>query len=785
MQIKNINSINDIGRIDYTFQNDVYFDKKTIIYGENATGKTTLCACLKALFSRNLNYIYSRKNINTQKLPNFQITFKDGSNDISFSLSDNKLVPSVEGSKLPLCYIFDKEYIRKYLFTEEPTKEHQENMFLIYLGELAPLNKLRNKAKELKKKAEDKSNLQITIIKTKYNKIIDTNLLQYIKKNNEEIKILRNKDISTLEKEIFILESIEKIIQLSDLRKIERNPIEFDFKNIKDILSISFKDLQEDARAKFKQHLDSCFSKDLKEKAKEFISIGVTIQNKKSCPFCNQDYSDEALSLIDLYESVLSKEVLELQNKIVQEGQNLKSLFEVISQYFQEPFEDLEKDNIRIINLYIELTKENNSLYKIISLPKLIPCKVLISELMESLREKYKNIHDEKINPEIQKHLDSFESFLLSIKENIDLYNKSIIEIQTKISRHKEKLKKDVLELDNKRQEVQLYKLILDNDFYKLKAYKKAVDRFTKKLTKIEASIDIEAETILQTKQDKTNEILKDFNVDFRIDTLSVGGDKRNAKKNINFVLLHKDNKSSKVPLTSDERVPSFKTFLSEGDKNVLSFAFFIANLVSKADIDKAIVIFDDPVSSFDLERCNTFGLILKKELENKINQLIVCSHDKIFLAKLLNNISKENRKIIEVKKNSNDLAKSLFTEITEDILLSQNFEYRCNLKLLLKARSEKVKLKEIKQAIRDLTEFFIKVRYANYIEEYDVPLGPLIKKIKEKIDGNLLLIFEDLNRVSKDGMHDNSFDPSVKMITKQDEAIPYINQVLKLYGEV
>jgi wobble nucleotide-excising tRNase len=46
---------------------------------------------------------------------------------------------------------------------------------------------------------------------------------------------------------------------------------------------------------------------------------------------------------------------------------------------------------------------------------------------------------------------------------------------------------------------------------------------------------------------------------------------------------------------------PNFKNSLSESDKRVLAFAFFLSLLKHDEGLDKKILVFDDPFSSFEV----------------------------------------------------------------------------------------------------------------------------------------------------------------------------------------
>ena len=57
-------------------------------------------------------------------------------------------------------------------------------------------------------------------------------------------------------------------------------------------------------------------------------------------------------------------------------------------------------------------------------------------------------------------------------------------------------------------------------------------------------------------------------------------------------------------PDMKDGSKRTIKYTLSEGDKSAFAFAFFLAKL-STEDISQKIIVFDDPISSFDQSRKN------------------------------------------------------------------------------------------------------------------------------------------------------------------------------------
>lgn len=126
------------------------------------------------------------------------------------------------------------------------------------------------------------------------------------------------------------------------------------------------------------------------------------------------------------------------------------------------------------------------------------------------------------------------------------------------------------------------------------------------------------------------------------------------------FLILEK-----KVPLTArQDDVPSFKNTLSEGDKSALAFAFFITALEKSTDLDKKIVIFDDPLSSLDENRREATARVLM-DLSPKLKQLCVFTHKKDFLGMLFDKMPE--CKVLQIKSDKKNGSRIELFNIEDD----------------------------------------------------------------------------------------------------------------------
>ena len=109
------------------------------------------------------------------------------------------------------------------------------------------------------------------------------------------------------------------------------------------------------------------------------------------------------------------------------------------------------------------------------------------------------------------------------------------------------------------------------------------------------------------------------------------------------------------VPLQLSKNQPasaSFSNTLSAGDRNTLAFAIFLSSLQVHNNSEKQTIVFDDPVSSLDESRTHAtierIDDLISGAISN-VDQIIVLSHRKEFLADICKFVGVDDRKALEV----------------------------------------------------------------------------------------------------------------------------------------
>jgi len=91
------------------------------------------------------------------------------------------------------------------------------------------------------------------------------------------------------------------------------------------------------------------------------------------------------------------------------------------------------------------------------------------------------------------------------------------------------------------------------------------------------------------------------------------------------------------------------KECLSEGDRSTLALALFLSKLDIDPDLNDKIIIFDDPLSSFDTNR-RIYTISQIQQLLQRISQVIILSHNEFFLAELAKGVAAGEKKYLQIE---------------------------------------------------------------------------------------------------------------------------------------
>lgn len=627
-----------------------------VFYGENGTGKSSYAKVFRKLAN---NYYTNAKDLTI--LPNVYASVKgekDQTIQVIYSCNDETSDPETINinEKHPILSqmnVFDSASITPLLnsnltFSVLPQGFSYFNKMIEILDLLRIDidNIISEKEIEKNKIFSDSS---FDFIKEEIQKVLinvkKDEFKNYLDKNftiNDKIE----EDISTLETEIKELENSNPAatIKLITSQKAKLVSIKNAIQKLSDKISDDniekINKLINDYQLKLKQEKELndelakgiCFLKEFNTSWIDFITSGITyyesikIDNPKegdSCIYCGQKLNLPQINLIETYLKFLKSDVVIEKN----------SLINVINQN-------------KIESLTVTLNKEDESL---IEKEKLIERIKSVITLINKNKEIFQNCIDEKnlIMPSIKLNFDELSkeivSEITSIDERLIGLSKSNLEIAEHIKELKSKKQtfEKNLKLHNSISQFTDWSNLNES----VKKYKKLKSNFTTNTLTIKSKEAFEG-----IVQDEYIKVFEEYSKELNVPNV-----------NISFTPQKGKTFRSKFIMSEMYKVTDI---MSEGEQNAIAMAEFSTDLRIRKNYNT--VLFDDPVSSLDYKRAESFANAIYKL--SKDRQVIVFTHNIMFYYFLYNACleakNPENKffKVDEYSKNLKGLVSESFS---------------------------------------------------------------------------------------------------------------------------
>ncbi len=296
--LEKILSIKNVGKFrDCNAAGDVAFRPLTLIYAENARGKTTFCDILRSLTNDRADLVLGRTTLTATDSPHVRllingqtVTFKDESWDTT----------------IPDIAIYDTTFVHENVYTgDHVDHDHKKNLYRIIVGaEGVSLAK----AVETLDEAIRESNRKLSAAKRVATAHVPngTNLDAFIK-----LAKVEDVDAKIKEKETSVSAlTRSKEIKQKDLLKELSLPIFPD--GFAQLLGKKLDDVSKDAEAQIRRHLLEA----TKNATETWLSEGFEYLRDDTCPFCSQQVSP--IPLIAAYRSYFSQSYADHKSKIAE-----------------------------------------------------------------------------------------------------------------------------------------------------------------------------------------------------------------------------------------------------------------------------------------------------------------------------------------------------------------------------------------------------------------------------------------------------------------------------------
>ncbi len=261
------------------------------------------------------------------------------------------------------------------------------------------------------------------------------------------------------------------------------------------------------------------------------------------------------------------------------------------------------------------------------------------------------------------------------------------------------------------------------------------------------------------------------------------------SKRGVQFLSYFITISGQNIAFERDTKIgPTIKYSLSEGDKSAIALAFFLAKVYMSPRIDEKIIVFDDPISSFDHSRRNsTINQLLK--LASKAKQLIVLTHDIYFARDIANRLHRnqtKNLKIIKTPTSSriveHDIDSETLSGVFKDIFVLKNY--------IENGVCTELEKREVIRCIRPIIEGIIRIKFFTVVLPTEW-LGDVIGKTRTSSECDPLYrlkpLLEDLieiNDYSKSFHHSDPTNPWGDIINDEELRI-YVSRTLDLIQKI
>jgi len=731
---------------------DFESSKVVIFFGENGSGKTTLSRLLKFLDEEDTDRLRKLKHDNGKVLKAI----------IECAESQVKCIPKDDEGNIKLdgkfpfkVEVFNIDFVNENIYLgNKVDADIKNNLFKFVFGKhqvniQKKLDEITNKIREIDKNIKEKKQ---EIIKSA--QIREYEFEDFINLNaNESLDSLKSEKVK-LEKSLKDQErkcEIKKLDMLSELNLSSLNSL---IKELKDVCRTSLSELEEKAKGRFEKHL-----RIIGKKEKDWLRKGLEIKQfmkENICPFCGQELNDS--SLIKEYEVIFNEEYVKLIEQI-------EKLSKEINKFSLSYIIKNISNNDNLIQKWTQYIEN-------LEIPRI--------EKIETIEEKIKTEFESILNSKREKifiSLNSFEKLdekINELKEIITSYNSHVKNINQKIERFKQQLEIDNIDKmikELKSIEEKIRRKGLNDVCNKYKELLQEKENLEEEKRNLETQLNEEMDKFLRKYDEEINKIFEKFNTDYRIEPKKI----KTTRKQQTFEYAIKLNFSEDVKPNT-----RLGEILSEGDKTTLAFSVFIAKQKLDNDLDKKVIVIDDPISSLDEFRIfRTVEYII--DMIERSKQIIILTHNLLFLNVLLEKLERlgfSNTSVCQIEKSvDSSIIKKLTIGEARNIIehkLNSYYERLENVKNLIREydNAEFLEDTQINNAFDDgrvALESYLRFKFP---EDKFSPIGTIIRKIKEK-NSEKGRFLANLHDVLSKNHHQSSVNLS------RNEKISYLRELI------
>lgn len=756
--LQRVISIRNVGRFkNCAASGDVTFQRYTLIFAENARGKTTLCDVLRSLSRNAPDIVVGRATLGSTEPPDIQLLTPSGT---------LRFRNGAWSSAYPNIHVFDGTYVRENIFAGDVVDtEHRRNLYRVIIGAQGVALAASLDALDAQIRAKT---TEIRDNRTQIQRHVPQGMtVEAFIALPQDLDI--DAKIAAKEQELQAARQAAQLQQKAGLMPLAVPVFPAAFAAL---LAKTFANVEAEAERRVAEHMAR---HGMQARGEPWITEGLRYIADDSCPFCAQRL--DAVALIRDYRAFFSREYHALRDEVTALKQQVEA---TIGERVASGLDRAVTQNAAAAESWRQFCDLEAPAF---------PQGLSITDTLDALREAAQALLDVKAGTPLEavppddcftQALERFEA----LRTSFGAYNAGVAAANAAIDARKRQAQAaDVRDVEGRLARLKAQKsrhtaevqALCDADA-RLQAEKTALE--TQKAT-ARRQLDAHTEQVITQYGQRINWYLERINASFRISqpTHTYRGGPPSTSYQI---IINGNVVDLGDPQTPPSR-PSFKNTLSSGDRTTLALAFFFAQLELDANCANATVVFDDPFGSMDgFRRNHTVNQIYR--CGQNCLQVVVLSHDPNFLHLLWERIVPADRKPLSLVRIGEEN-----TTIAEwDIEKAVQARFRADLNTLQCFFADGVgDLRDVVQKVRPVLEAYCRNLYPTQFGEQEM-LGGIVGIIRAVGAAHPLFpIVDDLDEINvytRRYHHGENRQPATEQLDDA-ELRGYVGRTLKLVG--
>ena len=708
--IDHIQLLRNVGLFDnHSPPQQTAFTPLTLIYGENARGKTTLAAILRSLATNNSDLIVERHRLGAQHPPHIVFSHPGGQ-----AIFQN----GAWSQSLPDIAVFDDAFVSANICSGiELQPAHRQHLHELILGAQgvalsAALQGHVTRVEEHNIALRDLADAIPAQARGPYKVDVFCNL-------DEDLDI--DQKIQDAERRFAAAKSADAIRQRPVFQAFGLP--DFDIDELNNVLGRSLADLEAAAAEQVRAHIAK-----LGDGGETWVSDGMARitpasegQEGEVCPFCAQDLVGS--SLIEHYRAYFSQAYKDLKTAIRQTGLavrgahsgDIPSAFErdvrtaAQSHEFWKDFAELPEIDIDTAAVARDWNVARDSVLEQLRAKAAAPLEpmALAPEFIQAIQNFRTHIAD----------VAALAERLVGANERLDIVKEQAAADDLAA------LSTDLAKLQAQKARYDPAVVPRCDAYLAEKDAKTATEALR---TQARAALDQYRDQIFPAFEGAINDYLQRFGASFRLGDVQSVNTRGGSAASYCVVINHQN-----VDIAADEG-PSFRNTLSAGDRNTLALAFFFASLDQDPNLANKTIVIDDPMTSLDDHRT----LRTRQEImamATRVQQVIVLSHSKPFLCSLYEQADKNI--VMPLRINRAAVGSEIAVWDVRNDSISEHDKRHELVRAYLQI-ADPAKEREVAQALRPILEAFMRVAYPEFFPPGTL-LGPFLGRCEQQVGGN------------------------------------------------